>query len=194
MRCDGITGIPSPTKQGKGPSSQDEEGETGLLMSCGGTLGVPFEGRLRCRGTSCVASRVSRTLSGLSREGGISRETLQRKMASARVEGRISWFFSSYGGVPLELRWRPQGPVRGASGRSSLHASWEGSLGIPLQLLSGLRSSSGVEARTSGFLSRANYLGVPLGRPKGSHASSCVEVCSPFSSRARKAVSGFLSG
>ena len=41
------------------------------------------------------------------REREISLETLQRKRASSRVEGRISWFLSSCGGkirVPLELR------------------------------------------------------------------------------------------
>ena len=42
--------------------------------------------------------------------------------------------------------------------------SREGPLGIPLQSLPGLRSSSGVEAGTSGFLSRADMdLGVPHG-------------------------------
>ena len=44
-------------------------------------------------------------------KGGISLETLQQKGASSRVEGRISWGFSSRGrelGVPLELRRGPQ--------------------------------------------------------------------------------------
>ena len=40
-----------------------------------------------------------------------------------------------------------------ASGKSSLHASCEGPLRIPLQSVPGPRSSSGAEARTSGFLS-----------------------------------------
>ena len=62
MRSDGNAGIPSPTKHRNGPSSQDEEGEPGLFLSCGGTLGVPLECRRRCWGTSCVASRVSRML------------------------------------------------------------------------------------------------------------------------------------
>ena len=53
-----------------------------------------------------------------------------------------------------------------------------GVLGIPLQLLLGLRSLSGVKARTSGFLSFANKdLGVPLEIPQGSQASSRVETC-----------------
>ena len=119
-----------------------------------------------------------KTLSGLRREGGIFLETLQRKRTSARVEGRISWFFSSCGGGPLELRRRPQGPAHGASGRSSLHASSEGPLRIPLQLMLGPRSSSGVQAGNSGFLSRADMdLRVHLGRPQGSQASSGVEPC-----------------
>ena len=60
-----------------------------------------------------VASRVSRTLSRLKREGGISLEKSQQKRASSRVEGRISWFssvaagnlgfLSSYDGVLRDL-------------------------------------------------------------------------------------------
>ena len=53
---------------------------------------------------SCI--KGVKDLSRLKSEGGISLETLQRKKASSRVEGRISWFFSSCGkklGVPLEL-------------------------------------------------------------------------------------------
>ena len=48
-----------------------------LFLSCDGTLGVPFEWRQVCRGTSYVASRVSRTLSRLRSEGGICLETQQ---------------------------------------------------------------------------------------------------------------------
>ena len=109
---------------------------------------------------------MSRTLSRLKSEGGISLEMPQQKRASSRFERRISWFFSSGGsklGVPFELLRGPQGPAHGASGMSSLHASCKGSLGIPLQSLPGLRYSSGVEVGTSGFLSSADMdLGVPL--------------------------------
>ena len=53
-----------------------------------------------------------------------------------------------------------------------------GPLGIPLQSLPGPRSSSGVKAGTSEFLSRADMdLRVPLGRPQGKQASSLVEPC-----------------
>ena len=126
-------------------------------------------------GNSLSCLKGSRTLLGLRREGGISLETLQLKKASARVEGRISWFISSCRRVPLELGQGFQGPALGASGRVSLHASREGPLRIPVQSLPGPRSSPGVEAGTSGFLTRAKMdLGVPLGSPQ---ASSLVKPC-----------------
>ena len=52
LRCDRNARIPSLMKQGNGLSSWDEEGELGLLLSCGGTLFVPLESRRGCRGTS----------------------------------------------------------------------------------------------------------------------------------------------
>ena len=76
----------------------------------------------------------------------------QWKRASSRFEGRISWFFSRCGrklGVPLELQQEPQGPSRVASGKSSLHWSCEGPLGIALQSVPDPWSSSGSEAGTS---------------------------------------------
>ena len=76
------------------------------------------------------------------------------------------------------------GTTRGASGRSSLPSSHEGALEICLQSLPGPRSSSGVEAGNSGFLSRADMdLGVPLQRPQGSQGLiSCgaMQVHSPL--------------
>ena len=52
LRCDRNAGIPSVMKQGNEPSSQDEEGEPGLFLSFGGTLGVPLECKWGCQGTS----------------------------------------------------------------------------------------------------------------------------------------------
>ena len=43
LKCVGNAGIPFPMKQGNGPSSRDEEGKTGLFLSCGGTLSVTLE-------------------------------------------------------------------------------------------------------------------------------------------------------
>ena len=69
-------------------------------------------------------------------------------------------------------------PLMVASGKSSLHVNCEGPLGIPLQSLLRPRSSSGVETRTSGFLSSADMdLRVPLEFPQGSQYSSRVETC-----------------
>ena len=75
LKCVRNAGIPFPTKQGNGCSSWDEEGKTGLFLSCGGTLSVTLEWGSARRGTSWVASRVSRTLSRLKGESGISLET-----------------------------------------------------------------------------------------------------------------------
>ena len=81
-----------------------------------------------------------------------------------------------------------------ASGKSSLHASCEGPLRIPLKLVPGARSSSRVDAGTSGFLFSADMdLEVPMEFQQGSQASSRVETSSQFSSRAVKVVSDFLS-
>ena len=92
--------------------------------------------------------------------------TPQRERASSHVEGIISWIFLSCSrnlGVPLKLLLGLQGPARVASGRSSLQASCEGPLGIPLQSVPGPRSSSGAEATTSGFLSSDDMdLRVPI--------------------------------
>ena len=128
---------------------------------------------------------MSRTLSRLKREGVVLLKLLQQKRATSRVEGRISWFFSSCGrklGVHLELRFRPQGNPHVASEKSSLHVSCEGPLGIPLQSLPGSRSSSAVEARTSGFLSSADLdLGVLLSFHRGVRPRLLWKHASPLS-------------
>ena len=64
-----------------------------------------------------------------------------------------------------------------ALGKSSLYASCMEPLGIPLQSLRGPRSSPGVQAGNSGFLSCAGMeVVVPLESPQGSQASSRVET------------------
>ena len=81
-------------------------------------------------------------------------------------------------GVPLELQRGPQGSDCVASGKSSLHVSCEAPLRIPLQSFLGPRSSSGSEARTSGFLSSVDMEhGVPMEFQHGSQSSSLVETC-----------------
>ena len=151
-------------------------GKTGLFLSCGGTFGIPLQWRWVFRGSSWVASRVSRTLSRLKREGGISLETLQRKRASSRVEGRISWFFSScsrklgflssYDGELSDPLTLTQGsPVfwelRGASCDSSPVAaraevliwSWGWNHKFPLQCWHGSWRSSEVSTGKSALIS-----------------------------------------
>ena len=123
-------------------------------MSCGRTLGVPLEWRWVFRGTSGVASRVSRTISRLKRGGGISLETVQWKRASSSIEGKISWFFSSCGGklrVPLELRWGPrgpQGPDCVAAEKSGLFLRCEGHFEFPLDSLLVKRAVSRVPLKS----------------------------------------------
>ena len=140
---------------------------------------------------------VSRTISRVKRESGISLETPQWKRASCHVEGIISWIFSSCSGklgVPLKLRLEPEGPTRVTSRKSSLHVSCEGPLGIPLQSVPDPRSSSGAEAATSDFLFRADMvLGIPMEFPQGVMPRPGWRHASPLSSRAVTVVSGFLS-
>ena len=129
---------------------------------------------------------MSKTLSRLNRECGISLKMLQLKRASSRIDGRISWFFSSCGrklGVPLELRQRCQVPDHVSSGKSSLHASCE----RPLRMLSSWCRVLGP------YLELRLNLRVPLqgrhgirGRSRASTGESglvscgAMQVCSPL--------------
>ena len=76
------------------------------------------------------------------------------------------------------------------SGKSTLHGSCEGPLGIPLQSVLGPRSPSRAEATTSGFLSSADMdLGIPLEFPQESQVLSRVETCkSAFLSSCKSSV------
>ena len=68
-------------------------------------------------------------------------------------------------------------PAPVATGKSSLHSSCEGPLGISLQLVQGRTASSRVEAGTSRFLSSSDMdLGVPMEFQQGTQASSRVET------------------
>ena len=123
---------------------------------------------------------MSRTLSRLKREGGISLETSQWKKSSSRVEGRISWLFSSCSkklGVPLQLRWEPQGPALVSQESPVCMRVMRRLLGFLSRQSRGLGPHQ-AEATTLGFLSRADKdLGVPMDFPQGSLSSSPVETC-----------------
>ena len=140
---------------------------------------------------------MSRTLSRFKREGGISLKTPQWKRASFHVEGRISCFFSSCGrnlGVPLELGLGPQGPDRVASGKSSLHASFEGPLGIPLQSLPGPMSSLEIRLERQGSSQRLTCISrFPWSFNRVFRHRLVWRHASPLSYQVVKIVSGFLS-
>ena len=77
-----------------------------FFLTCGRTLGVPLECRRMCRGSSWVASKLSRTLSRLKREDGISLQCHSGKgphlalrgesPGFSRVTPETLGFFSSY--------------------------------------------------------------------------------------------------
>ena len=123
---------------------------------------------------------MSRTLLRPKREGGISLETSQWKKSSSRVEGRISWLFSSCSKkleVPLQLRWGPQGPALVSQESPVCMRVTRGLSGFLSCQSRGLDPHR-TEATTSGFLSRADMdLGVPMEFPQGSLSSSHVETC-----------------
>ena len=132
----------------------------------------------------------------IKREGGISLKMLQRKRASSSVEWRISWCFSSFfrkRGVLLKIRRGPHELACVATGKSSLHASCEGPLGILLQSVAGPRSSSGAEPRTSMFLSSVDKVsGFLWTFNRGVQSRLVWRHASRFSSRSVTVVSVFL--
>ena len=119
----------------------------------------------------------------------------QQERASSRIEGRISWFFSSCTrklGVPLELLLGLQGPALVASGRSSLQASCEGPLGIPLQSVPGPKSLSGGEPGTCGSFPVLTWiLAFHWSFHRGVRPHVDKRHTRPLASRAMAAVSGF---
>ena len=139
---------------------------------------------------------MSRSLSRLKREGGISLKTPQRKRASSRVEGRISWFFSSCSskiGVLLELQRGPEGPacvrLRNVQSPCELEGAYRdssavavGGQGLHLELSPKTQGSAPMPTWISGFL-WVFHRGV---RPRLVWKHAC-----PLSSRAGKAASGF---
>ena len=127
LRCDGNAGNSSPTKQGKVPSSRARRRKRG-------SSGFGRDSR--------VSSGVETGMSGnfLSCSNGVkdplevpevtcdSLEKPQRRWASSRLEGRISWIFSSCG--------RCSRLIMGTSGTRSVglrkgQSPWELLVGLP---------------------------------------------------------------
>ena len=80
-------------------------------------------------------------LSSFEREPGIALEVLQEKMSSTCVDRGISWFVSSCGWrleIPLQVPQGTQGETHVASGKSSLHSSFEGERGSALESPQGI--------------------------------------------------------
>ena len=92
MSCKGNTGIPFSTKQGNGPTSREKEGKMWFFLTCGRTLGVPLECRRMCQGSSWVASKLSRTLSRLKSEDGISLQRHSGKGPHLTLRGESPGF------------------------------------------------------------------------------------------------------
>ena len=79
---------------------------------------------------------MSITVSNFNRKRGICLEMLQRERASSRDDGGTSWFFWSCSRI-LELQQGIQGASRVVPGKSNLHSSCEGELGIAVESLQG---------------------------------------------------------
>ena len=81
-----------------------------------------------------------------------------------------------------------------AAGKSSLHASCKGLLGLPLPSVPGSKSSSGAETTTSGFLFSVDMdFRISMQSPQGCQASPHWRHAIPLTSRAVTVVSGLLS-
>jgi len=123
----------SRSKQSRGIDLRVEirRGEGAQIMWCQETR---CSSRVRpvCQGTFWVSSKVSSTVLNFKRERGISLETLQRERSSYHDDEGTSWFFSRCGRI-LKLGRGTQGASRVAKGKSNLHSSCEGKLGISLQ-------------------------------------------------------------
>ena len=124
LRCDGNSGNSFPTTQGKDPSSQARRRKRGSYG---------------CGRDSRASSRVQTGMSGnfLSCSNGVkdplevpgvtcdSLEKPQRKWASFRLEGRISWIFSSCG-TCSRLTTGTSGTRSGGLRKGHSHASCSG--------------------------------------------------------------------
>ena len=147
-------------------------------------VGVLLELHQGCQGAFCSSrGKVGFLLRCHSRKG-FHLSFRGESSCFSRVVAGDMVFLSSYNGDLRDLLVLPhesQVSIRVARGLLGFLFSWS------------RRSSSGVEARTSGFLSSAYMdLGVPMEFQQGRQASSCVETCKSASSRAVKSMSGFL--
>ena len=79
---------------------------------------------------------MSITVSNFKKKSGICLKMMQSERASSGDDGGTSCFFWSCSRI-LELQWGTQGASRVVPGKSNLHSSCEGELGIALKSLQG---------------------------------------------------------
>ena len=146
LRCEGNAGNSFPTTQGKDPCSRAMRRKRG---SCGygrdsrasSGVGTAMSGNF----LSC--NKGVNTRRKFQRLCVISLEMPQRKWASSRLEGRISWIFSSCGRCS-RLTKGPQGPALVASGKASPLASCSGASQDSSPSMTGPKILCGVGAGT----------------------------------------------
>ena len=147
--------------------------------------------------TSGVASRVSKTFRGSRRKVGFPSRRCSGKGAHIALRGEFpgcSQVVAVKSGFPLSYDGDFRDPAYVASGMSSLHASCQGPLGIPFQLVLRPRYSSDGEARTSGSSPVLTWIsGFLWSFNMGVRPCLFQSHGSPLSFRALKLVSGFLS-
>ena len=147
-----------------------------FFLTCGRTLGVPLECRRMCQGSSWVASKLSRTLSRLKSEDGISLQRHSGKGPHLTLRGESPGFsrvapenLGFLSGYYLDFRDRLVLPQEGqvsrrvARGLSGFLSSQCRVLGphlevrpehrVPLQCFHGSWGSYGVSTRESGHVS-----------------------------------------
>ena len=105
---------------------------------------------------------VSSTVSNFKKEHDISLETLQLEKASSRDDVVTSCFFVICCRI-LELCWGTHGAFSVGRGKSNVHSSSKGALGIALVSQQGKLTSSRLVSRNSVFLSNIDRdLGIAL--------------------------------
>ena len=181
LTCNGNVGIPFPAKQENGPSPRDEEGETGLFLSCCGTLGVPLEGRRGCwelpelsqwcqknfRGSSGKVGFLSRGLSGKQPQLAWRGES----PGISRVAAGFLWRYDGELGDPVV---GPQGgpvPMQLKTGHSGFICSRCQGRGPHLELRPEPQCSSQGPTWTLG-----NLWGVHRGVRSTSHVEPCMST------------------
>ena len=95
LRCDGNAGNSFPTTQGKDPSSRARRRKRGS-SGCGRNSRASSRVETGMSGNFLNCSKGVKDPLEFQKLDVISLETPQRKWASSRLEGRISWIFSSF--------------------------------------------------------------------------------------------------